>query len=73
MNPAGAPTVLGMSHKRMAADLGTSEVTVKIHGQEGSELFYGSISGAPLRDEMGKPLDLLLFTPERSIMLRARR
>ncbi len=72
MSPTGAPTVLGMLHKQMTSELGTSEITVKIHSEDGSE-FYGSVSGAPLRDEMGRLLDLLLFTPERSIMLRARR
>ena len=57
-----------MLHKQMTSELGTSEITVKIHREDGSE-FYGSVSRAPLRDEMGMSLDLLLFTPERLIML----
>jgi len=68
MSPAGAPRVLGMLQKQMTSELGTSEITVKTHRQDGSE-FYGSVSEAPLLDEMGKLLDLLLLTPERSIML----
>ena len=72
MSPASAPRVLGMLHKQVTSELGTSEITVKIHREDGSE-FYGSVSEAPLADEMGKLLDLLLFTPERSIMLRVRR
>src|SRR5882724_647399 len=61
--PADAPTVLGMLHKQMTSELGTSEITVKIHREDGSE-FYGSVSGAPLRDGMGRLLDLILFTLE---------
>ncbi len=72
MSPAGAPRVLGMLHKQMTSKLRTSEITVKVHRGDGSG-FYGSVSEAPLADEMGKLLDLLLFTPERSIMLRVRR
>ncbi len=53
MSPAGAPRVLGMLHKQMTSELGTSEITVKIHREDGSE-FYGSVSEAPLLDEMGK-------------------
>jgi hypothetical protein len=37
MNPADAPTVLGMLHKQMTSDLGTSEITAKIHHEDGSE------------------------------------
>jgi hypothetical protein len=60
MSPAGAPGVLSM--------LRTSEIIVKIHREDGSE-FYGSVSETPLLDEMRKLLDLLLFTPDRSIKL----
>jgi hypothetical protein len=68
MNHANAPTVLGMLHKQITSELGTSEITVKILREGGSE-FYGSVARAPLRDGMGKLLDLVLFTPERLIML----
>jgi hypothetical protein len=47
MNPAGSPAVLGMLHMQMTSEFGTSEITVKIHRQDGAEL-YGSVSGAPL-------------------------
>jgi FixJ family two-component response regulator len=68
MRPAGARRVLGMLHKQVTSELGTSETTVKIHREDGSE-FYGSASETPLLDEMRKLLDPLLFTPERSIKL----
>jgi len=51
-----------------AGHAGPSEITAKVHREAGSE-FYGSVPEAPLVDEMGKVLDLLLFAPERSIML----
>ena len=72
MSPTGAARVLGMLHKQMTSEFGTSETTVKVHREDGPE-FYRSVPEAPLLDEMGKLLDLLLFTPEKSIMLRARK
>ena len=53
MSPTGAPKVLGMLHEQMTSELETSEITVKIHREDGSE-FYASASEAPLLDEMGK-------------------
>jgi hypothetical protein len=58
--------VLGMLHKQITSELGTSEITVKAH-REGISGFCGGVPEAPLLDEMGKLLDLLLFTPERSL------
>jgi FixJ family two-component response regulator len=47
MRPAGAPRVLGMLRKQMTSELGTSEITVKVHREDGSE-FYRSVPEAPL-------------------------
>ncbi len=33
MTPADAPTVLDVLHKQMTSELGTSEITVKIHAR----------------------------------------
>jgi hypothetical protein len=52
----------------MTSEPGTSEITVKVHHEDGSE-FYGSVPEVSLLEEIGKLLDLLLFTPERSIIL----
>src|SRR5438309_4841894 len=61
MNEAWRPSHgFGMLHKQITSELGTSEITVTIHPEDGPE-FYAS--------EMRKLLDPLLFTPERSIML----
>jgi hypothetical protein len=57
MNPADAPTVLGMLHKQMTSELGTSEITREDPSR--GRLFYGSVSGAPLRDEMGRLLEVI--------------
>ncbi len=46
MNPADAPTVLGMLHKQMTSELGTSEITAKIH-RETARNSRGSLSRAP--------------------------
>lgn len=37
MNPAGAPRVLGVLHKQMTSEFGTSEITVKVYREDGSE------------------------------------
>jgi FixJ family two-component response regulator len=47
MSPTGAPRVLGMLQEQVTSELGTSEITVKVHREDGSE-FYGSVPEAPL-------------------------
>ena len=42
-----------MLHKQMTSELETSEITVKVRREDGSE-FYERASKAPLLDEMGK-------------------
>jgi FixJ family two-component response regulator len=37
MSPAGAPSVLGMLHKQITSEFGTSETTVKVHREDSSE------------------------------------
>ena len=34
MSPTGAARVLGMLHKQMTSELGTSEITVKVHRED---------------------------------------
>jgi FixJ family two-component response regulator len=48
MSPKGAPRVLGMLHEQVTSELGTSEITVKVHREDGSE-FYGRVPEAVTR------------------------
>jgi len=45
MSPTGAPRVLGILHKQIPSEPEISEITVKIHREDGAE-FYGNISEA---------------------------
>jgi FixJ family two-component response regulator len=53
MSRADAPRILGMLHKQMTSEFGTSETTVKVHREDGSE-FYGSVPVAPFTRWNGK-------------------
>jgi hypothetical protein len=48
MSPTGAPRVLSMLHEQVTSELGTSEITGKVHREDRSE-FYGSVPEAVTR------------------------